>query len=77
MCFSVFEHLDRYEKALSEVARVLRPGGYFLLGMPAVNKMMEMGFRMIAPVVLDTRTAARPVRQVSVVGLVIPRWRAN
>lgn len=47
VCFSVFEHLDRYEKALSEVARVLRPGGYFLLGMPAVNKMMEMGFRMI------------------------------
>jgi hypothetical protein len=26
---------------------VLRPNGEFLLGMPAVNKMMEAGFRLI------------------------------
>jgi SAM-dependent methyltransferase len=45
--FSVFEHLDRYEQALREVARVLKPGGRFLLGMPAVNPMMELGFRAI------------------------------
>jgi SAM-dependent methyltransferase len=45
--FSVFEHLDRYVDALREVSRVMKPGGYFLLGMPAVNKMMEVGFRMI------------------------------
>jgi SAM-dependent methyltransferase len=42
--FSVFEHLHEYPKALSEVARVLKPGGLFLLGMPAVNKMMEAAF---------------------------------
>jgi len=47
VCFSVLEHLHEYPKALSEVARVLRPGGYFLLGMPAVNRMMEVGFRAI------------------------------
>jgi SAM-dependent methyltransferase len=45
--FSVFEHLHEYPKALSEVARVLKPGGLFLLGMPAVNKFMEAAFLAI------------------------------
>jgi SAM-dependent methyltransferase len=45
--FSVFEHLPEYDKALGEVARVLKAGGQFLLGMPAVNRMMEAGFRAI------------------------------
>jgi SAM-dependent methyltransferase len=47
VCFSVFEHLHDYRRGLAEVARVLRPGGHFLLGMPAVNVMMEAGFRAI------------------------------
>lgn len=47
VCFSVFEHLDQYDRALTEIARVLKPHGYFLLGMPAVNRMMEVGFRAI------------------------------
>jgi len=46
-CFSVFEHLDEYGRGLAEVARVLKPGGLFLLGMPSVNKMMEVGFRVL------------------------------
>lgn len=45
--FSMFEHLHEYPKGLSEVARVLRPGGSFLLGMPAVNRLMEAGFLAI------------------------------
>jgi SAM-dependent methyltransferase len=45
--YSVFEHLHDYPRALGEVARVLRPGGLFLLGMPAVNKAMTWGFRAI------------------------------
>ncbi len=45
--FSMFEHLSEYPKGLAEVARVLRPGGLFLLGMPAVNRMMEAGFLAI------------------------------
>lgn len=46
-CFSVFEHLHEYPKGLREVARVLAPGGLFLLGMPAVNMAMEVAFRAI------------------------------
>jgi ubiquinone/menaquinone biosynthesis C-methylase UbiE len=45
--FSMFEHLHEYPKGLAEVARVLRPGGLFLLGMPAVNRLMEAGFLAI------------------------------
>ncbi|MFT3765859.1 MAG: methyltransferase domain-containing protein [Minicystis sp.] len=46
-CFSVFEHLTEYRRALAEVARVMKPGGLFLLGMPSVNLMMEAGFQLI------------------------------
>jgi SAM-dependent methyltransferase len=46
-CFSVFEHLHEYQRALKETARVLAPGGTFLLGMPSVNMTMELGFRAI------------------------------
>ena len=45
--FSMFEHLHEYQKGLAEVARVLRPQGLFLLGMPAVNKLMEAAFLAI------------------------------
>lgn len=47
VCFSVFEHLREYERGLHEVARVLKPGGRLLLGMPAVNLIMEAGFLAI------------------------------
>lgn len=46
-CFSVFEHLHEHARGLAQVARVMKPGGLFLLGMPSVNKMMEAGFQLI------------------------------
>jgi ubiquinone/menaquinone biosynthesis C-methylase UbiE len=45
--YSVFEHLHDYRLALGEVSRVLKANGDFLLGIPAVNKAMEWGFRAI------------------------------
>ncbi len=45
--YSTFEHLAEYPRAFAEVRRVLRPGGHFLLGMPAVNRLMEAGFLAI------------------------------
>lgn len=47
VCFSVFEHLHEYERGLAEVRRVLKPGGTFLLGMPAVNRTMTKLFDLI------------------------------
>jgi ubiquinone/menaquinone biosynthesis C-methylase UbiE len=59
-CFSVFEHLHEYEKGLAEVARVLRPGGLFLLGMPAVNRFMEVSFRAIGFKGINDHHVTRP-----------------
>jgi cyclopropane fatty-acyl-phospholipid synthase-like methyltransferase len=47
LSYSVFEHLHEYRTALKEVARVLRPRGTFLLGMPAVSKAMTLAFHAI------------------------------
>lgn len=58
--FSVFEHLHEYERALREVHRVLSPGGLFLLGMPAVNKLMELGFRAIGFKGIDDHHVTTP-----------------
>jgi ubiquinone/menaquinone biosynthesis C-methylase UbiE len=58
--FSVFEHLHEYGKGLAEVARVLRPGGLFLLGMPAVNRLMELSFRAIGFKGIDDHHVTRP-----------------
>jgi SAM-dependent methyltransferase len=60
VCFSVFEHLHEYPKALAEVARVLRPGGVFLLGMPSVNPTMEVGFRLIGFKGIDDHHVTTP-----------------
>ena len=51
--FSVFEHLHEYPRALTEIYRVLTPGGLFLLGMPSVNKLMEAGFHRVRQSFLD------------------------
>jgi SAM-dependent methyltransferase len=60
LSFSVFEHLHQYEQGLREIARVLKPGGRFLLGMPAVNTMMELGFRAIGFKGIDDHHVTTP-----------------
>jgi SAM-dependent methyltransferase len=60
VCYSVFEHLHEYGKGLDEVARVLKTGGKFLLGMPAVNRMMEWGFRAIGFKNIEDHHVTRP-----------------
>jgi SAM-dependent methyltransferase len=84
--FSMFEHLHEYPKGLAQVARVLRPGGSFLLGMPAVNLMMEAGFRAIGfkdinhhhvttPAQVEQAFAGAGLRLVAKTGLDLPLTR--
>ena len=62
VCFSVFEHLREYGAALREVRRTMRPGGRFLLGMPAGTRMMEWGFLAIGFKGIDDHHVTPPVR---------------
>ena len=45
--FSTLEHIRQVQRALDEMDRVTIAGGYLLLGMPAVNRLMEFAFRAI------------------------------
>jgi SAM-dependent methyltransferase len=58
--YSVLEHVHEYAKALSEVSRTLEPGGHFLLGVPSVNRMMEIGFRLIGFKGIDDHHVTTP-----------------
>jgi SAM-dependent methyltransferase len=58
--FSVFEHIREYRDGLHEIARVLAPNGRFLLGMPAVNRAMEIGFHAIGFKGIDDHHITKP-----------------
>jgi SAM-dependent methyltransferase len=60
LCFSVFEHISEYRTALREVARVMRPGATFILGMPAVNKAMTLAFKSIGFEGIDDHHVTSP-----------------
>lgn len=49
VAFSIFEHLkpDELAPAAAEVARVIAPGGRFLVGCPAVHRPMNVAFAAI------------------------------
>lgn len=44
---SVLEHIKEIDSFLTEIHRVIRPGGLLLVGMPAVNSFMEKLFAAI------------------------------
>lgn len=47
VAISVLEHIQEIHKFLTEIHRVLKPGGTLLVGMPAVNKFMGYLFSAI------------------------------
>jgi SAM-dependent methyltransferase len=44
VAFSVLEHIRESDQVLAEIHRVLKPGGVAVIGMPAVNALMEWAF---------------------------------
>jgi SAM-dependent methyltransferase len=56
VAFSILEHLRpaQLEPALREVARVLQPGGRFVVGCPAVHKVMNAAFAAIGFAGIET-----------------------
>ena len=47
VCMSVLEHLRDLDRAITELARVLRPGGKLILGFPAKNPVTRWLFRLV------------------------------
>lgn len=56
ICSHVLEHVDDDRKALSELFRILKPGGYGILMVPIVLKLQEIDE---APTILDEPTRWR------------------
>ncbi len=78
VCFSVFEHLHEFSRGLAEVRRVLRAGGLFLLGMPAVNRTMSKLFDAIGYHGIDDHHVTTPAevrRQFRAHGLSLERGK--
>ena len=47
VAISIFEHIADLEPVIQETARVLKPGGSLLVGMPRVDRLMERLFPLI------------------------------
>jgi 2-polyprenyl-3-methyl-5-hydroxy-6-metoxy-1,4-benzoquinol methylase len=62
VCFSVMEHLADPGRALAEMARVVKPGGVIIIGMPAVNRLMEYAFQAIGFKGIEDHHITTPAR---------------
>lgn len=47
VCVSVLEHIKELDKAVSEIRRVLKPGGVAVLSFPTKNKITNSFFRLV------------------------------
>lgn len=57
---SVLEHIREIEVFLQEIARVMQPDGFFLVGMPRVDKAMDYLFRAIGFSEIDHHHVTSP-----------------
>jgi len=55
LCFSTLEHIEDTDQALTEISRVLKPGGTAILGFPPVNRAMSFLFHSLGADDIDDR----------------------
>lgn len=59
LCASVLEYVPDVERCLTEIGRVLRPGGLFLLSIPNRRSLLRQGFKFAHAV--SSRLSPRPL----------------
>ncbi|MEM1884782.1 MAG: class I SAM-dependent methyltransferase [Candidatus Jordarchaeales archaeon] len=58
-CFAVLEHLLNLEKALREIARVMKPGGIIVVTTPNINVVAKVLIHVLAREPTETHPSAR------------------
>lgn len=58
ICLSVLEFVTDLEKAVSELARVLAPGGTAVIGAPVINPLTSLGYRLLGITDQDAKHVA-------------------
>jgi ubiquinone/menaquinone biosynthesis C-methylase UbiE len=77
VCFSTLEHVAEPNLALDQMDRVARPGGYLLLGMPAVNRFMEVAFQAIGFKNIADHHVTTPRRVWTLINDQTDRWQVR
>lgn len=77
VCFSTLEHIAEVGMALDEMDRVTAAGGHLLLGMPAVNSLMEVAFQAIGFRNIEHHHVTTPARVWEIIRKQGERWEAR
>jgi ubiquinone/menaquinone biosynthesis C-methylase UbiE len=77
VCFSTLEHLAEVDVALDEMDRVATRGGYLLLGMPAVNRFMEVAFQAIGFKNINDHHVTSPGKVWTLINRQADRWEVQ
>jgi len=75
ICFSTLEHIAQPAAALDEMDRVTAAGGHLLLGMPAVNRFMDLAFEAIGFRNIDHHHVTTPAQVWQLVQARPDRWQ--